>query len=335
MSASPPPPGQDYTAGTFSSFAPCLAQGATPVRSRPMPRSDVLARPLAAATLATLACVFAANHIAARIAFEHGTGLLLAILCRSAVPVVSLGVLLAWRRERLALPPGTAGWQLLLGLLIATQSFCIYSAIVRIPVGLALLVVNLFPLLLVLLTWALGGPRPTRRAVAIMALILLGLGLALDVPARLEAEDDLPWPAGLGFALGAASAFAVALWITNNRLLAVHGPVRSLLTMLSVFICAAVAGASGVFPGALALPDALAGWLGLACLALLYGSAFSLLFVWVHRFDMARNAPVMNLEPVAAMFFAWLVLDQALSPIQVLGAVIVVLGIVLLTSRRS
>lgn len=121
-------------------------------------------RHIAVLILATLACSFAGNHIAARIAFDHDAGLLLAMLCRSGVTLLALVALVLWRRESLKLSRHTWGWQILLGLLIAIQSFCIYSAVARIPVALALLVVNLAPILLALLTWALGGPRPTRRA---------------------------------------------------------------------------------------------------------------------------------------------------------------------------
>ena len=103
-----------------------------------------------------VACAFAANHVAARFAFDHGAGLLLAILCRSGATLLVLAGLVWWQRETLRLPPGTAGWQLLLGLLIAVQSLCLYSAVARIPVALALLISNTFPILLALFTWALG-----------------------------------------------------------------------------------------------------------------------------------------------------------------------------------
>lgn len=293
-------------------------------------------RPVAAVVLALLACTFAANHIAARIAFDNGTGLLLAILCRSAVPIVCLTLLLMWQRERISLPTGVWPWQLLFGTLIAIQSLCIYSSIVRIPVALSLLVVNIFPLLLVLLTWALGGAAPTPRTLAIMGLILFGLGLALDVPARLAGADDgIAWGAGILYALIAACVFAGALWVTNNKLARVHGPVRSLLAMATVFTYGTVAGASGVLPEGLSLPQAPAGWWALACLAVLYGLGFSFLFVLVNRLDMARNAPVMNVEPVAGLVLGWVILGQQLGPVQVAGALVVVGGIILLTSRPA
>jgi drug/metabolite transporter (DMT)-like permease len=55
----------------------------------------------------------------------------------------------------------------------------------------------------------------------------------------------------------------------------------------------------------------------------------------VPRLDMAKNAPVMNIEPLATLLMGWVVLDQMLSAGQVLGGVIVVTGIILLTYRKT
>ena len=293
-------------------------------------------RHIAALILATLACSFAGNHIAARIAFDHEAGLLLAILCRSGVTLLVLSALVLWQRDSLRLKRETWGWQLLLGTLIAVQSFCIYSAVARIPVGLALLVVNLSPILLALLTWILGGPAPTRRAAVIMGVILIGLMLALDVPARLANQGaiDERWVEGVLFSLTAAGVFAVALWVTEHRLSAMPGRVRSMLTMAVVFSLSAMVGASGALPGGVGLPNALAGWIALGVLVTLYGTAFSLLFILMPRLDIARNAPVMNMEPVAGMLFGWLILGQLLGALQVLGGLIVVGGIIALAYRR-
>ncbi len=293
-------------------------------------------RHIAVLVLATLACSFAANHIAARIAFDHDTGLLLAMLCRAGVTLLALAMLVLWRRESLRLSAATWRWQILLGLLIAVQSFCIYSAVARIPVALALLVVNLSPILLALLTWIFGGPRPTRQALAIMGLILSGLVLVLDVPGRLLGSEaaDGQWIAGMLFSLTAAAVFAMALWITEHKLSSMAGSVRSMLTLAVVFSASALLGASGLIPGGLSLPSATAGWIALGCLVLLYGAAFSTLFICMPRLNIARNAPVMNMEPVAGMVLGWLILGQVLDAIQVVGGLIVVGGIVLLAYRR-
>jgi drug/metabolite transporter (DMT)-like permease len=299
----------------------------------------LLPRPTALLLLASIACLFAGNHVAARLTFEHGTGLLIAIVCRSGITLVVLAALVAWRREPLALPAGTRRWQCLLGLLIAVQSLCLYSAVARIPVALALLLANTFPLLLALLTWALGGPRPTRRASLVMGLALVGLLLALDAPTRLAearaGDSSIAWGAGIAFALTAAAVFACGLWITNHKLARLPGAVRSFYTMAIVCASMAVAGVAGLVPGGMDWPQDASGWTGLGVLMVLYCTAFTLLFVSVPRLDMARNAPVMNIEPIATLFIGWAVLGQWLSPLQLAGTGLVLLAIVLLSRSKA
>jgi len=67
----------------------------------------------------------------------------------------------------------------------------------------------------------------------------------------------------------------------------------------------------------------------------LYGVAFVTLFVPVPILNMSRNAPVMNIEPLATLIMGWLVLDQMLAAGQILGGAIVIFGIVMLTYRKD
>ena len=292
-----------------------------------------LPRHLAITILASVATLFAANHVAARLAFDEGTGLLLAVLARSALALSVLAALLLWQRPRLELPAGTGRWQILAGLMVAIQSLCLYSSVARIPVVVALLLMNTFPIMLALLTWALGGPRPTLRTASIMAVILVGLVVVLDVPAWLAAPDALgpEWLPGVAFGLGAAAAFSAALWITEHHLSEVGSTLRSLLTMLTVLLVMLVAGVLQLVPGGMTLPASTVGWGALVALAVLYSVAFSVLFISVPRLEMARNAPVMNVEPVASLLLGYLVLGQVLSGSQLLGGAIVLGGIVMLS----
>ncbi|WP_422667554.1 EamA family transporter [Billgrantia lactosivorans] len=168
---------------------------------------SLLPRHLAVLLLACVATLFAGNHVAARLAFDEGTGLLLAVLVRSAVALVVLSALFLWQGKRVSLPAGSGYWQLLAGLMVAIQSLCLYSAVARIPVVVALLLMNTFPIQLALITWALGGPRPTLRAALIMAAILVGLVIVLDVPAWLASPETLgpEWLPGVAFGLGRAA----------------------------------------------------------------------------------------------------------------------------------
>lgn len=302
-------------------------------------------RVLAIGLLLVLGVVFASNHIAARFAFDHGTGLVTAVLVRSGVTALALlGVVLwlkmPWRLAEPGVPPQKVA---LLGVLIALQSLLLYSAVARIPVGLALLVFNLFPALFTLLNWLMGGPRPSTRMLLVMVWILLGLAFALDLPAQLSQPgvgSGRFW-AGVAFCVGAASVFAVALRVTEFQLKRLTGPVRSLWTMvwvtailgaLSVLVWAGAAGqeAGQWLTRSLHWPNDATGWFGLAGLTLCYGSAFSILFALMPRLDMARNAPASNIEPIAALGLGWLFLGQTLDLIQLVGAVVVFSGIVML-----
>jgi len=286
--------------------------------------------------LAALACSFAGNHIAARIAFDSGAGLLLAILFRSGGTALALAVVVCWRRESFRIAREVVPWQLLVGLLVGVQSFCIYSAVARIPVGLALLVVNLAPVFLALLTWALGGAVPTRRAALLMGGILCGLLIVLDIPTILSSSGSLDelWIEGVVFSLVAAAVFAVAMWISDRHLAQLPGTLRSMLTMVVVFLGVAMAGSVGVFPGGLSLPEREGGWGALVLLVLLYGVGFSMLFICMPRLDIARNAPVMNVEPVAGLLLGWLILGQQVGGLQLAGGAIVIACIVMLAYRR-
>lgn len=307
----------------------------TPPATQAQP--SLLPRHLAIALLLGVACMFAANHVAARLAFDNGTGLLLAIMTRSGLALVILGVLLTLKRQAIRLPAGTWPWQLGVGLLITLQSLFLYSAVARLPVAVALLLMNTFPIILALLTWALGGSRPTLRATLIMTVIMVGLVVVLDVPTWLANPQEMgdQWAVGVACGLGAATVFSGALWITNHRLSGVGNSLRTFLTMGVVFVSMILAGVAGLVPGGLALPSNASGWSGLVALATLYGIGFSVLFISVPRLDMARNAPVMNVEPVASLLLGYLVLGQMLGPVQLLGGAIVLGGIVWLSVSRQ
>jgi hypothetical protein len=71
-------------------------------------------RHIAVAVLVAVACTFAGNHIAARVAFDHGTGLLLAVLLRAGATLLLLGGLVWGSAKacacRPARPAGSCCW---------------------------------------------------------------------------------------------------------------------------------------------------------------------------------------------------------------------------------
>jgi len=295
--------------------------------------SAILSPRLGIPLLMLLATIFAGNHIAARVAFDHGASVAAAVAVRSGATALAMVALLQVQGISMALPRATLARGLGIGVLVAVQSFCLYSAVAAIPVALALLAFNTFPMLFVLLTWAAGGENPGRRALVAMPLALFGLVLALDILGTLQGMAGR-WAqigAGVGWALGAATSFALVLFLTTRHLKDVDGRVRTLLTMGATAVAVGLAGAA---TGSLALPLDGTGWFGLALLTVLYGSAITAIFTVVPRLASPSNTAALNFEPIAALAMGWLILGQGMAPRQLVGAFIVVGAVILIGAKR-
>ncbi|MBM3355580.1 MAG: DMT family transporter, partial [Betaproteobacteria bacterium] len=283
------------------------------------------------ALLLAIAVAFGANHVAARVAFDHGANVTTAVAFRSAgTALFVLGLLLA-NGVSLALPAATRARAALIGLMLAVQSYCLYSAVALIPVALALLAFQTFPMVLALLSWAAGAERPSRRVLLAMPVALAGLALALevyggsgDVAGRWSEIGE-----GVLWATGASLAFASVLLFTTKWLPAVDGRLRSFLIM-SMVAASTIAG--GAAAGDFRLPADNTGWIALALLVALYGTAITSMFVVLPRLGAVNNALVLNFEPIAVLAIAWVVLEQRIAPLQVLGAFIVV-GAIIATGK--
>ncbi|MBS0404084.1 MAG: DMT family transporter [Proteobacteria bacterium] len=285
--------------------------------------------------LLLIALLMASNHVAARLAFDHGVTVATAVAFRSTGTALAVGALLILQRVPVALTARERRALPAIGVLIGVQSLCLYAAVARLPVVLALLVFNAFPLMTALWARLLYGHRPERTVLLAMPIILLGLVLALDV---LGAASGLgaagQWRAigaGVGFALVAAALFGLALVLTQHEAGRLDGRVR---TFGSIAVAALVAVAAALAQGGFALPTAPVGWLGLVLLMLLYGTGITLLFTVLPRLGVVGNSPVLNVEPVFALVLGWLILGQSVAPLQVLGALIVVGAVMGLGLRR-
>lgn len=287
------------------------------------------------ATLLLIAFMMGANHVAARVAFDHGLDVATAVTVRSGATALAVGALLWLQRVPLRLAARHRYALPAIGLLIGVQSLCLYSSVKRLPVALALLAFNTYPLWTALWARLVYRHRPERRVLLAMPVMLVGLALALDVfgaASGLGAAGQ--WQrigAGVAFALAAAATFGLALVLTQHEAGELDGRVRTFSTMTLVGLIAL--GTAGL-QGGLHLPNAAAGWWGLAALTFLYGTAFTIMFTVLPRLGVVGNSAIMNVEPVFALVLAWAILGQAIAPVQVAGGLLVVATVVWLGLRR-
>jgi drug/metabolite transporter (DMT)-like permease len=282
-----------------------------------------------------IALMMGANHVAARTAFNHGVDVVTAVTFRSTVTAFVVALIVWQQRVSLQLTVRHRKSLLLIGALIAVQSVCLYSAVARLPVALALLAFNTYPLLTAFWARVLYGHRPERVVLLAMPVMLVGLALALDVfgaASGLGAVEH--WGqigAGVAFALAASATFGLALVITQHEAADVDGRLRTFTTMATVAILASVVALtqSGVH-----LPNANAGWWGLGALTFLYGTAFTIMFTVLPKLGVVGNSAIMNVEPVFALVLAWALLGQSIAPMQLVGALVVVATVMWLGLRK-
>jgi drug/metabolite transporter (DMT)-like permease len=257
--------------------------------------------------------------------------LLVAALVLSIPAVVQLR---RWRGSRLRAARTAAIYGLVP---VAGCQLCYFQAVDHLSVAVALLLEYSGTLLVVAWQWARHRQVPGRSTVAGAVACVAGLALVLDLTGRQHVDlIGVLW--GLGAAVGLAVYFVVASGGDDGLppLLVTWGGLGfGAAAMLAV-------GAVGIFPLAAPRVDVvLAGtatsWvvpvLGLAVLA---AALAYLTGIIAARALGARVASFVGLaEVIFAVIYAWLLLGERLTGVQLLGGALVVTGIALVRADRS
>ena len=295
------------------------------------PSERLLSRWQGTSLMLFLACLFAANHIAARLAFGDGATPLVAVISRATATALVVALYLRYSNISCNIDPIYRKDIILGGVLMSVQGYCLYSAVARIPVGIALLIFDMFPLIFTLLAWFYRLEAPSWRTLFTLLTALLGLSIALGILDSASSAQTESWMSGILYALGSSFAFALVLLRNETKLKNMDTRVRTVRYMLIVSLLSIVAGFFQ--PQLLGYPSSAKGWISLVALCVLYGTAITGLFMTLPRLGQASSSGLLNFEPIAALLMAWMVLDQPMTASQMGGALIVV-GAVLYLGRR-
>lgn len=259
----------------------------------------------------------------ARLAYGGGSDTVTVLVMRFVVGAAVLGVL-AFKELPRPLTPNRAVQTVVLGAAVVVSSFGYVGAVVYIPVGLAALVFYLFPMFVAVLSRILDeAPVPRRRVIALGA-AFIGVGLTAGV-----SSAGVDWR---GIALAASGALGIAVYIFwGSRTSAAIGTVSfTFLTFVAAAVmCVVVALVFGV-----ALPVTVAGWFGLLASAVTYVVATLCFFRGVTLIGPVQAAIVLNVEPLWAIFAAWVLLGEVLEQTQLMSAALVVGAIALAGASR-
>lgn len=273
-----------------------------------------------------VAVTLGVGHVISRWAYQNGLEPMTAAALRPFFTAMLLLGLLATRGERAFPPPAAAKWTLLLGVFIAIQSASIQTAVSLMPVGIAILVMYLFPFLTGIVSAWLGDVRFTARLALALAAALVGLGLVVGV------GSALPSALGLLLAFIAAVAFTSALVLTPKLAPGLGAPIRTFYTMLAAGLLLMIV---ALATDTLHWPATHEGRLGLAGLSICYAFGISALFLLLPRLGAVQVAVTLNLEPVLVSAIAAVWLGEAFTLTQWIGAAIVVGAVMLYQIAES
>ncbi|MFD1507345.1 DMT family transporter [Georgenia yuyongxinii] len=245
--------------------------------------------------------------------------------------VVLLGPALLALRGRWYLLRRNAGLIITYGLIaMAACQLFFFNAVTTLSVGVALLLEYLGFLLVVLWLWVRHAQRPRRFTLLGIALALAGLVLVLDVTGGLRIDlGGVLW--GLGAAVGLATYFVLSARPATG----LPPLVMAAGAMVVATVALGLAGLVGIMPmRARAVPVELAGtqvhWLvPLAALSLIATAfAYATGIAGTRRLG-SKIASFFGLtEVMFAVLFSWLLIGELPLPVQLLGGVLIVAGLV-------
>ena len=274
--------------------------------------------------IALVAVFFGIAPSFGKLAFDGGAGPITLQLGRFILAVGVIWIIV--RMRGLARPVPRRSWGLLAALITTTAlaSFGYMTSVSLIPVPMASLTFFAFPLMVGPLSHLVGHERMTPLRLVALALGFAGLSLLLG--ADLKDAD----PLGVAMAFGAGTCVAISFLLTRQ----LSGSLRPLhITAIVTTGCLVIFAVATAVDG-LRLPTGHLAWLGFMVNVLCYVVGLSSLYGAIALLGSVRVAVVGNMEPVVSVVTAALLLGQVLGPWQMLGALVVFGGIVLMQVER-
>lgn len=190
------------------------------------------------------------------------------------------------------------------------------------------LLANLASIFVTLAAWLLWKQRPSGLFLAGLAAALLGVGLLL------RASLGYSPNALLGDGLGVVTAMFYAWYLLSVKGLRDRGATTLQLMAVTTTITAIILLPIALASGEALLPETAAGWLKLLGLAWISHAAGQGLIAYaLAHLPAAFSSVGLLFQPVMAALFAWALLGESLSALQVAGGMVVLAGIML--ARRG
>jgi len=279
----------------------------------------------AALLVLTGTALLSVKGVVAKLAYGAGVSVdgLLLLRFGFAVP-------LFWLMVRLFAPAALRGVGLadlrgcmLPAVLFAIATLADFSALTTLDVATSRLILFTYPAIILLITAVQERRMPHPATFAALAVVYLGIVMVLN-PAGMAHHGAFPW-AGVGWAFTSALSYAVYM-VVSRPVMQRQGTARftvlSNLLVLGLLLPFTLPGAG---LGGLSAPGI--GW-GAVIAAGCTVVPFFLLNEGIRRWGARRASALAMTGPAMSVAAAWAILGETMGPLQLLGALVVVLGVV-------
>lgn len=271
------------------------------------------------------ATAFACADVLGKVIFQSGGDILTMLSFRGVVGLVFLAAWLRMGATPVAFSPRDRWIALGLGLLFAATVYCLFVAIDMMDVPTAILAYFVYPLLTGLIAALTGLERLGWRGAAAAVVVFLGLALMIGAhPGELALV-------GVLFSFAAAVTRAAMLLI--SRALLAHADAR-LITWYSMVSSTVLFVAISLGTWTWHPPLTGVGWAALAGISVVTVIAILAVFISASRVGPFRTALLMNLEPPLGAVASAIFLGDVITPIQAVGAAVMVAALVAFQLRR-
>jgi drug/metabolite transporter (DMT)-like permease len=264
---------------------------------------------------------FGAAAIFARFTYEAGTDPITLLFLRFGIAsICMILMMLVWR---LPLPRG----QILLGLVLmgalgyVGQSFCYFTALTLVSAGLVALLLYLYPAIVTVLAMMILKEPVSKSKILALLSALIGTVLTIG-------------PVGggqpLGIVLGLGAAFIYSIYILVGSKITKPGTAIQSSTVI-ITSAAIVFGVLILIRGA-SFPTTFFGWSSASALALISTVLAIVTFLaGLERVGPINAATLSTIEPVVTVVLAALILDESITPLRILGGLMILIAVIILT----
>jgi drug/metabolite transporter (DMT)-like permease len=267
---------------------------------------------------------FGIMPILARFAYEAGSDPITVLFLRFLIAGLILLILACIEGKPLP------GRKILLGLIgmgvfgYVGQSFFFFNALTLASTSLVALILYLYPVLVTVFSVLIFKEKLTLVKVAALLLAMIGAVLTIG-------PNGGGHPLGIIMAVCAAVIYSIYI-LVGSKILKSTSPIQAttIIMISAFFVYAGMATWQGLH-----FPQTNLGWAGVAGVAVICTAVASLTFLaGLKRVGPANAATLSTLEPVTTVFLASLLFHDSLTPVRLLGGVLILAAVIVLTRNE-